>query len=225
MNYGNLFRSVSLTALLRGERLFVCSVLALLICSCGAAQKTDAAASAAFGVRMEHQILFRNGDDTQVFDGFMVQEGEAFLVKAFAGPGVSLFTAARDRERHKEVLHIGSLADRLDVAKIGADIFRVYMTGCEHSADSAETVVCTAHGEALEDTFDTAGMLTERHLPNAHGIGLTVRYLKYEPRAGRILPVHIELQWGRSEDRKMVIRTVSAEATSDSLSVIDDFLR
>ena len=226
MSYGYLFRISPPTPLLRGEGLLFYFLVALVLCGCGAAQNTAPTASGIGALRMEHQILFQNGDDSQVFDGFMLQDGEAFLVKAFAGPGVSLFTVARDGERHKEVLHIGGLADRLDVEKIGEDIFRIYMAGCEYRADAAGTAACTSHGESLEDTFDTAGMLTTRHFPDAHGIGLTVRYLKYEPRAGRLLPVRIELQWGRAKDRKMVIRTVSAEPSAEPvLQTIDDFLQ
>ena len=82
------------------------------------------------GFKLRHQILFQNGEDTRVFDGFMLREGETFMVRAFAGPGVDLFTVARRGALHKEILHIKALSGRMDISKIGEDIFRVYMNGC-----------------------------------------------------------------------------------------------
>lgn len=178
------------------------------------------------GLKMRHQILFKNGDDSQVFEGYMILSGAAFVVKAFAGPGVDLFTIARHKDRHKETLHISALSDRLDVAKIGADIFRVYMEGCLISDDAKPSEAhCLLHGQRVSESYDAKQRLIERRFPDAHGIGLNVRYLNYRTIAGRLLPMRMELRWGERTDRLMIIHTASAEQIADfDIYLIDDFL-
>jgi hypothetical protein len=160
-----------------------------------------------------HQILFQNKDDTQVFEGVMMRSKDAYVVQAFAGPGVDLFTVARVKERHKETLHIKALADRIDVTKIGDDIYRVYMDGCPvmNNLAAKRQVTCVLNGQRAVESFDDASQLTERSFPDAHGIGLTIRYRDYQSTVGGHLPSRIELSWGNSPDRLMVIRTVAVE--------------
>ena len=171
--------------------------------------EADGAGGGLPAVKMRHQISFAQGDDVQVFDGYMLLAGERLLVKAFAGPGVDLFTVVRDGAAHGERLHIKGLADRMDMAKVGADIARVYLGGCPHPAGAAEAT-CAFYDEPMIESFDDGGRLVGRSFPQAHGIGLTVTYAEFAPfdcgeRARRIV-----LRWGGSAN-EMVIRLVACE--------------
>jgi hypothetical protein len=159
---------------------------------------------------MRHQISFAQGDDVQVFDGYMLLAGERLLVKAFAGPGVDLFTVVRNGAAHGERLHIAGLADRIDMVKVGADIARVYLGGCAKPAAGASEATCDYYGEPMIERFDAGGRLIERSFPQAHGIGLTVTYAELEPFACGERSRHITLKWGGSKN-EMVIRLVACE--------------
>jgi hypothetical protein len=161
-------------------------------------------------VRMRHQISFAQGDDVQVFDGYMLLAGERLLVKAFAGPGVDLFTVVRDGAAHGERLHIKGLADRIDMAKVGADIARVYLGGCAKPAAGASEATCTFYGEPMIESFDAGVRLTARRFPQAHGIGLTVTYAELAEFDCGERARRITLRWGGSGN-EMVIRLVACE--------------
>ncbi len=204
-----------------------------LIVSCGApAPRTSppvtAAPVAASPLKMQHQILFRNGADEHVFDGVMLLFDNAYIVKAFAGPGVDLFTVARSGDRHRETLHLKALAGRMDVSKIGEDIFFIYTKGCvaSHSGGGTGTADCLCAGQRLEETFDASGRTMKRVFPDAHGIGLTIRYEDYRSMAGRMMPGTVVLEWGGDAGRSLVIKTASAEAASpEDEETVEDFLR
>jgi hypothetical protein len=164
-------------------------------------------------LRMRHQILFSRGEDVQVFEGYMLSRGDAFIVKAFAGPGVDLFTVVRDGSRKNATLHIASLSDRIDIARVGEDIGRVYLNGCEApDPPPAGERSCRFYGEPLVEVRDADGRLTSRRFPEAHGIGLNVTYEDYSPYGDRLLPKRITLTWGTSSNR-MIIRLVEATTT------------
>ncbi len=178
-------------------------------------------------VTERHQILFQNNDDSQVFEGVVMRvehrnaetcTAVSYVVQAFAGPGVDLFTIARDRDRHKETLHLKSLADKIDAVKIGEDIHRIYLPTCPVIGENAKPpqVSCMLCGERAEDIYDASGRLTKRHFPDAHGIGLDIRYLDYQSTQVGPAPFRIELRWGDNSNRLMVIRVVSSELSSDA---------
>ena len=102
--------------------------------------------------KMRHQIMVRYGDEVQVFEGYMIREGNAFLVRAFAGPGVDLFTVARDGKRHREEAHISALEERLDLEAVSMDIARAYLGGCEKPEGTKAE--CTLLGEPMIEEFD-----------------------------------------------------------------------
>jgi hypothetical protein len=161
-------------------------------------------------VKMRHQISFTHGDDVQVFDGYMLLAGERLLVRAFAGPGVDLFTVVRDGAAHGEKLHIPALADRIDMAKVGADIARVYLGGCPRPEGGALEATCAFYGESMTERFDADGRLVARRFPQAHGIGLTVTYDDFAGSACGERARRISLRWSGSGN-EMVIRLVACE--------------
>jgi hypothetical protein len=160
-------------------------------------------------IRLRHQIKVAYDDQVQVFEGYMIVAGEAFLVKAFAGPGIDLFTVRRDGARHREEAHVPGLADKLDLERVGEDIARAYLGGCG-VAEPGVTAECTLFGEPLRERYDDRGRLVSRSFPAAHGIGLTVSYADYAERADRELAGTITLSWGTSGN-EMVIRLLDAE--------------
>jgi hypothetical protein len=164
-------------------------------------------------LRLRHQIMVRYGGQVQVFEGYMILKGESFLVKAFAGPGIDLFTVRRDRAKHAEEAHVAGLAERLDLEAVGADIARAYLAGCEPRA-AGERVECSFYGEPLSEEYDDRGRTRSRTFPGAHGIGLTVTYEDYAVRAGRPLAEKIKLAWG-SSGNEMVIRLLEAQEITD----------
>jgi hypothetical protein len=161
-------------------------------------------------VRMRHQISFAQGEDVQVFDGYMLLAGERLLVKAFAGPGVDLFTVVRDGAAHGERLHVAGLSDRIDMAKVGADIARVYLGGCKGPAGGAGEATCDFYGEPMTERYDSGGRLVARSFPQAHGIGLDVTYEELAPFACGERARRITMRWGGSKN-EMVIRLVACE--------------
>ena len=161
-------------------------------------------------VKMRHQISFTQGEDVQVFDGYMLLVGERLLVKAFAGPGVDLFTVVRDGAAHGERLHVAGLADRIDMEKVGADIARVYLGGCPGADAGAGEATCAFYGEPMAERIDGAGRLVARRFPQAHGIGLDVTYDDFSLFACGERARRITLKWGVSRN-EMVIRLVACE--------------
>jgi hypothetical protein len=163
--------------------------------------------------RLRHQIMYSRDGQDQVFDGYMIRSGDAFLVKAFAGPGVELFTVARDGDAHREVLHIPGLAGRIDMAAVGEDIALVYQGGCARpgGAGSAE---CALLGEPMIETYDAAGDLAQRRFPKAHGIGLVITYEGYADRPGTRLADKVTLRWGEGRST-MIIKLLSCEPMPD----------
>ncbi|MBW2278585.1 MAG: DUF3261 domain-containing protein [Deltaproteobacteria bacterium] len=163
--------------------------------------------------RLRHQIMVRYDDEVQVFEGYMILEGESFLVKAFAGPGIDLFTVRRDGARHVEEAHVPGLADKLDLERVGADIARAYLGGCGALAGGG-SVECSFYGEPMREQYDDRGRLLSRTFPAAHDIGLSVRYADYSPRVGRELAGAITLSWGKGEN-EMVIHLLDAQLLED----------
>jgi len=189
-------------------------VAALLMVGCGGTQPgTETVPDEPPVLKMRHQILFAGPGGEHVFEGYMLLGRDALLVKAFAGPGVDLFTVTRDGAAHTETLHIPSLADRIDVFKVGADIARVYLGACPGRAPASETT-CAILGEEVVERLDAEGRLVERRFPAAHGVGLTVVYGEFEEISGRIEPRMIRLAWGEGPNR-MVIRLVELELLDD----------
>ncbi len=166
-------------------------------------------------LKMRHQILFSTKKDDHVFEGYMLLSGDTFLVTAFAGPGVDLFTIARSGSRETAFLHISSLADRIDIEKVAADIKRTYLPGCAASVQTpsgaAGRRTCDFFGEPLVESTGEDGRLLSREFPAAHDIGLTVTYEDYITLEGYLVPRQITLRWGASENR-MVIRLIALEA-------------
>lgn len=199
--------------------------------ACGAAAPTNATGissgeQASDTVKMRHQILFQNKDDTQVFEGVMIHRKDGYIVQAFAGPGMDLFTVARSGGQHKEILHIQALSNKIDVSKIGEDIFCIYMEGCpsDSPVTGTEEISCVREGRRLTENFNPDGRLVARQFPDAHGIGLSIQYSGYNPLAGRWIPTRIALRWGDFA-QSLTIQTVSAEGVEAAESeVIDHFL-
>ncbi len=188
--------------------------LSVLAAACGPARTPEAPArSMSSAARMQHQILFSRPDQDHVFEGYMILADDALLVKAFAGPGIDLFTVVRDGASHFEELHIPGLADRIDIGAVSADIARVYLGGCERPTAAGEAR-CDFFGEEMTEVFDADGRLTARRFPQAHDIGVTVHYEEYEIFSGRAEPQKITLVWGTSPNR-MVIRLVAFELLDD----------
>jgi hypothetical protein len=200
-------------------------LLGAVLVACGAASFLPEARQPGTGepaLKMRHQILFTGGDDVQVFEGYMVLAKDAFIVRAFAGPGVNLFTVVRSGERRRATLHIAALANRIDIEKVGDDIARVYLPGCEASSvagdhrHASERSVrhCLFFGEPLTEVIDERNRPLSRKFPEAHGIGLEVTYDDYEPVGNEVLPRQITLTWGGTSNR-MVIRVVEAEPVDE----------
>jgi len=189
--------------------------LAIAATACGARlpEEPSAARGAVSVVKMRHQISFRHGDDVQVFDGYMLLAGEKLLVRAFAGPGVDLFTVVRDGAAHREELHIASLSDRIDMPAVGADIARVYLGGCGAPSGGFEER-CEFYGEPMIEKRDAASRLEERRFPEAHGVGLTVTYRGFTTCAGSERAGDISLRWGGSAN-EMIIHLVACEVKKD----------
>jgi hypothetical protein len=164
-------------------------------------------------LKMRHEISFRRGDDVQVFDGYMLLAGERLYVRAFAGPGVDLFTVVRDGAAHAETLHIAGLADRIDMAQVGADIARVYLGGCPAPQGGGEAA-CAFYGEQMIETYDAAGRVVARRFPAAHGVGLTVTYGDFQECAGERRAGNISLRWGGSGN-EMIIHLAACEIMDD----------
>jgi hypothetical protein len=190
-------------------------LLALLLGACGAATTPSGAddAEERTALRLRHQIMVRYDDRVEVFEGYMILLGQAFLVRAFAGPGIDLFTVKRDRDRHHEEAHVAGLKERLDLERVGADIARVYLPGCA-DAIAGQEVACAFYGEELREQYDDQGRLVSRFFPEAHGVGLTVSYADYGLRAGSELAGEIRLSWGESGN-EMVIRLLEVEPLPD----------
>lgn len=173
-------------------------------CSAAAPSGGGPATTTAGAVRLRHQIMVRYGERAEVFEGYMVLRGDAFFVRAFAGPGVDLFTVVRDGAEQRQALHIAGLADRIDLAAVGADIARAYLGGCAAPAPGG-SVACELYGEPLDERYDAAGRVVERRFPDAHGIGVTVAYREHRRWGERELAGRITLQWGDGANSMVIV--------------------
>ncbi|MCP4601005.1 MAG: DUF3261 domain-containing protein [Proteobacteria bacterium] len=185
----------------------ICTIIVMtsVVAACSGVQRPkDFAKQEPGAVKMRHQILFAQGDEEHVFEGYLVLANDAILVKAFAGPGIDLFTVVRDNVNHFEQLHIPSLADKIDIEAVAADIARVYLGGCHEPTDQVE-VSCDFFGEKMTERYDEKGRLEERRFPDAHGVGLRIRYEEYEIHLGRAEPKRITLSWGTSKNRMVIL--------------------
>lgn len=182
-------------------------------CSAAAPRPVDADGAGPAALRLRHQIMVRYGERAEVFEGYMIKRGDAFFVRAFAGPGVDLFTVVRDADAQREALHIAGLADRIDLAAVGADIARAYLSGCAAPA-AGGAVSCSFHGEPLDERYSADGRLIERRFPAAHGIGVTIRYAAHARYGRQELAGKITLEWG-SGGNSMVIVLLDAEEIGD----------
>ena len=160
-------------------------------------------------LKMRHQILFQHREDAHVFEGYMILKKDAFFVKAFAGPGVDLFTLAREGAWHREELHIASLADTIDLELVSDSIARVYLGACVGASPSGR-VSCDFHGEEMTEHYNAEGQLARRVFPNALSRQLVIDYQEYSTYFGRALPRKIQLVWHEGEIT-MVIRLVACE--------------
>jgi hypothetical protein len=199
------------------------ALLALLsLAGCGApavpAAEGDhpAAGAPREGLKLRHQILARYGDESQVFEGYMILAGDSLIVRAFAGPGIDLFTVVRRGAEHAERAHVPGLEDRLDLAAVGGDIARCYLQGCRRPERKPVPgiVYCTFFDEPLFEEWDGDGRLAARVFPKAHGIGLEIRYSEYREFGGRELAGRITLEWG-SGATSLVILLLDAEDVGD----------
>ncbi|MDJ0766098.1 MAG: hypothetical protein QNJ97_24155 [Myxococcota bacterium] len=157
-------------------------------------------------IRMQHQVAFYRNDDVQVFDGYLILSSDTLLVKAFAGPGVDLFTVVRGAQGHCEALHLPGLKDKIDIQAVAGDIARAYLGRCVNS-DRPGKKTCQFLDEPMVEIADDKGRIIERRFPKAHGIGLTVRYEDFRAYRDRIEPTKVTLTWGKSKNR-MIIRVV-----------------
>ncbi len=202
------------------------TILVLLCAACGPAaggRPVDTVEGSPISVdasvKMRHQIMVQYGDEVQVFEGYMIRGGDAFLVRAFAGPGVDLFTVARDGKRHREEAYISALEERLDLEAVSMDIARAYLGGCERDGAKAE---CTFLGEPMIEEFDERGRLVARRFPEAHGIGMRIVYEEYKDYLDGQAPWKIVLEWGEGKNR-MVIKLLSVEAFDGSVDEVVGF--
>ncbi len=185
----------------------------LLLVGCAAA-KTDAGLNEKPNLKLRHQILFTSEQESHVFEGYMILSNDSFMVKAFAGPGVDLFTVVRGKDERCGALHIEGLKGKMDIDAVGDDIARVYLGGCEGRPGGGE-LTCQYDGESLVESYDPEGRLTTRVFPDAHGIGLKIRYEEHSGAAGSALANRITLTWGAAGNR-MVIKTVDVETTEST---------
>lgn len=188
-------------------RLAFALLAAAIVCSgCGAAdpdvENAEPRSGRAEAIKLRHQILARYGDQEQVFEGYLVLRGDAFFVRAFAGPGIDLFTIRRNGARHEERAHVSGLERRVDLEKVGADIARCHYGGCQGGPGETR---CDFYGEPLIETRDQRGRLVERSFPRAHEIGLKVRY--EEPRlvGGREVARRTTLSWGDGSNELVIV--------------------
>lgn len=186
----------------------LCGYFAALLGCGGQAPSSASPVSPVDILEQQHQILFVNGQEQQVFDGYMVQAGDSLMVRAFAGPGVDLFTVVRTPTQATQQAHVPGLAERVDMVQVGDDISRVYRSGCRGAAGAVTT--CEAGGERLVETLDDQGRLASRSFPTVHSTGLSISYTQHERLCGRIIPRRITLAWGQGE-RHMVIFTASCQ--------------
>jgi hypothetical protein len=192
------------------------AILAFVAASagCGVTAPRARDASVAGGVwRLRHQILYSRAGEDQVFDGYMIRAGDAFLVKAFAGPGVELFTVIRNGAAHREILHIPGLEGKIDMAAVGEDIARVYLGGCARPAGKGDAE-CELAGEKMIETYGAGGDLAQRRFPQAHGIGLLVTYEGWADWSGARLAGKVTLVWGQGRGT-MIIRLLACEPMPD----------
>jgi hypothetical protein len=157
----------------------------------------------------------------------MIQAGDGFIVRAFAGPGIDLFTVTRTAFEASQEAFVPGLAKRVDMVQVGDDIARVYRAGC--GGPFATMTACTLGAEPLEEWLGESGEILRRHYPAAHGTGLTIVYERRETMCGQQMPRRVVLSWGKAES-KMVIFTAGCkpcdglpkELSSDHEPAVDE---
>ncbi len=195
------------------RRMVRCLVFVALATACaGAPKKVQPGDPGEMAMKMRHQILFRFGEEAHVFEGYMILKKEAFFVKAFAGPGVDLFTLVRDGAWHREELHIGSLKDRIDLRLVSESIAKVYLGGCGGNGPPGETT-CDFYGETMLETHGSGGALVRREFSSEQEGSLVIRYQEFHSCSGHSLPKQIALTWEKG-NISMVIRLVACETLS-----------
>ena len=191
-------------------------VLLLLATACGSnlPELKTPGAHEQMSFRLRHQIKARRGDDVYVFEGYMILQGDAFVVRAFAGPGVSLFTVTRDGDKHTEKAHVPGLNNKLNLESVGLDIARAYFAGCPGSS-SGEITKCTILGQIAHETHAPNGDLLTRRFPSAYKDGLLIEYLDYTKKMDRRWAKRIHLKWSGKEN-EMEIFLLTVEPTSST---------
>jgi len=207
------------------RRLVIAATAALLGCGSPAQEGAPTAGAGLQGataapIRLRHQIMVEYGEEAQVFEGYMVLGEDAFLVKAFAGPGVDLFTVVRNGARRRDELHMPALEGRIDLEAVGDDIARVYLRGCAPPAGAA-AARCDFHGEPLEEDYDAEGRTIERRFPKAHGIGVRVTYRELSRRLGETVAGRIELRWGAGGNRMAIVLVDAQRLDRSALELLE----
>lgn len=187
--------------------------IALLWGCAGASPGVQTTQTEPRAMKMRHQILFSHSGEDHVFEGYLLVHGSALLVKAFAGPGVDLFTVVRNGKQHREELHLQGLEKKMDLVAVGADIARVYLGGCG-GGGQGDQVTCDFFGEQMVEIYGANNRLTARRFPEAYRVGLHIQYSQYTSKSGRMVPQKITLTWGDG-DTRMEIRLLSFEVLDD----------
>ncbi|MCP4199265.1 MAG: hypothetical protein GY762_19135 [Proteobacteria bacterium] len=185
-------------------------LLSVFVVACaGTLKKAPAGDPGEQVMKMRHQILFRYGEEEHVFEGYMILKKGAFFVKAFAGPGVNLFTLVREGTWHREELHIGSLKGKIDLDLVSASIAKVYLGRCAGAAPDSETA-CDFYGEKMVETYGDEGELVTRQFFSEERGDLVIRYSELISCGGGLVPKKIVLTWQKGEIT-MVIRLVACD--------------
>jgi hypothetical protein len=188
-------------------------LLAVLAVACaGSPKKAPSGDSGEQALRMRHQILFRFGEEEHVFEGYMILKKGAFFVKAFAGPGVDLFTLVREGAWHREELHLAALKDKIDLNLVSASIAKVYLGGCPGAKPGGEAA-CDFYGEEVVESYGAKGELVTRRFSSAEQGALVIRYREFDSCPGRSMAKKIVLTWQKGEIT-MVIRLVACDLQS-----------
>jgi hypothetical protein len=160
---------------------------------------------------LRHRIIAEYGSETQIFEGVMILQGQGFLVRAFAWPGLGLFTVARNGESHDERAHLPGLEGRLDLDAVGMDITRTFLGGCDPPLDGGD-VECLLLGQVMVEVYDEGGRRLSRLFPDAYEGGFRVSYRDHAMRFDRWWALEIELEFGDSGNG-MVFRQLSVRET------------
>jgi hypothetical protein len=188
-------------------------LLSFLVVACaGSPKKAPSGDPGEQAMKMRHQILFRYGEEEHVFEGYMILKKDAFFVRAFAGPGVDLFSLVREGTWHREELHIGSLKGKIDLNLVSASIAKVYLGGCPGAAPGGEAT-CDFYGEKVAESYGAEGELVTRRFSSAERGELVISYREFDSCRGRSMAKKIVLTWQKG-GISMVIRLVACDLQS-----------